>query len=169
MIRVQAPKDITSFHPPRRILLGPGPSDIHPRVIAALGQTVVGYLDPAFVGMMEELKTLLRYAFQTSNPLTLPLSGPGSVGMETCFANLVEPGDKVVVCRNGVFGGRMVENVERAGGVAVVVEGEWGKPVDPQALEDTLRQHPDATIVAFIHAETSTGAQSDAAALCRIA
>jgi alanine-glyoxylate transaminase/serine-glyoxylate transaminase/serine-pyruvate transaminase len=169
MIRVAPPQDIASFHPLRRILLGPGPSDIHPRVVAALGQTVVGYLDPLFVGMMEELKTLLRYAFQTANPLTLPLSGPGSVGMETCFVNLVERGDKVVVCRNGVFGGRMVENVERCGGVPVVVEGQWGRPIDPQALEDALGQHPDAKIVAFVHAETSTGAQSDAAALCRIA
>lgn len=169
MTSVRPPEDITSFHPPRRILLGPGPSDIHPRVAAALGQTVVGYMDPSFVGMMEELKTLLRYAFQTTNPLTLPLSGPGSVGMETCFVNLVEAGEKVVVCRNGVFGGRMLENVLRCGGVPVVVEGEWGQPVDPQALEDTLRQHPDAKVVAFVHAETSTGAQSDAATLCRIA
>ncbi len=160
---------IGAFHPPRRILLGPGPSDLHPRVMAALGQTVVGYMDPVFVGMMEELKALLRYAFQTGNPLTFPLSGPGSVGMETCFVNLVEPGDKVVVCRNGVFGGRMIENVERCGGKAVVVEDEWGKPVDPQKLEDALKAHPDARIVAFVHAETSTGAQSDAATLCAIA
>ncbi|THF60634.1 pyridoxal-phosphate-dependent aminotransferase family protein [Pseudothauera rhizosphaerae] len=160
---------IDAFHPPRRILLGPGPSDLHPRVMAALGQGVIGYLDPVFVGMMEELKTLLRYAFQTANPLTFPLSGPGSVGMETCFVNLVEPGDKVVVCRNGVFGGRMIENVERSGGRAVIVEEEWGRPIDPQKLEDALRAHPDARIVAFVHAETSTGAQSDAATLCRIA
>lgn len=163
------PSTITAFHPPRRILLGPGPSDLHPRVMAALGQTVVGYLDPVFVGMMEEIKSLLRYAFQTTNPLTLPLSGPGSVGMETCFVNLVEPGDTVIVCRNGVFGGRMIENVERCGGKAVVVEEEWGRPVDPQKLEDALRAHPEARVVAFVHAETSTGAQSDAAALCALA
>ena len=160
---------IGAFHPPRRILLGPGPSDLHPRVMAALGQTVVGYLDPVFVGMMEELKSLLRYAFQTGNPLTFPLSGPGSVGMETCFVNLVEPGDTVIVCRNGVFGGRMIENVERCGGTAVVVEEEWGLPIDPQKLEDALRAHPEARVVAFVHAETSTGAQSDAATLCGIA
>jgi alanine-glyoxylate transaminase / serine-glyoxylate transaminase / serine-pyruvate transaminase len=160
---------IGAFHPPRRVLLGPGPSDIHPRVMSALGQTVVGYMDPVFVGMMEELKTLLRYAFQTTNALTFPLSGPGSVGMETCFVNLVEPGDKVVVCRNGVFGGRMIENVQRCGGEAVVVEEEWGHPIDPHKLEDTLKAHPDARVVAFVHAETSTGAQSDAATLCAIA
>ena len=167
--RIQPPLEIGPFHPPRRILLGPGPSDLHPLVKAALGQTVVGYLDPIFVSMMEELKTLMRYAFQTENPLTFPLSGPGSVGMETCFVNLVEPGDKVIVCRNGVFGGRMIENVERTGGTAVVVDDEWGQPVDSQKLEDALRANPDAKIVAFVHAETSTGAQSDAAELCRIA
>lgn len=160
---------IRSFHPPQRILMGPGPSDMHPRVQNALGQPVIGHLDPAFVGMMEELKELLRYAFQTRNSLTFPVSGPGSVGMETCFVNLVEPGDKVIVCRNGVFGGRMVENVERCGGVPVVVDDAWGEPVDPDKLEDALRAHPDARVVAFVHAETSTGAQSDARALAGVA
>ncbi len=162
-------KRITSFHPPRRTLLGPGPSDMNPRVMAALAQPSIGYLDPAFVTMMEELKELMRYAFQTGNPLTFPMSGPGSVGMEACFVNLVEPGDKVVVCRNGVFGGRMLENVERCGGVPVVLEETWGEPVDPQKLEDLLKAHPDTKIVAFVHAETSTGAQSDAQALCDLA
>ncbi|HJW24200.1 MAG TPA: alanine--glyoxylate aminotransferase family protein [Rhodocyclaceae bacterium] len=164
-----APRRIQSFHPPRRTLLGPGPSEMHPRVIASLAQTVVGYLDPAFVTMMEELKELLRYTFQTTNPLTFPLSGPGSVGMEACFVNLVEPGDKVVVCRNGVFGGRMLENVERCGGVPVILDETWGEPIDPNKLEDLLRDHPDARTVAFVHAETSTGAQSDAQALCDVA
>lgn len=160
---------IQSFHPPRRTLLGPGPSDMHPRVVASLAQTVVGYLDPAFVTMMEEIKELLRYTFQTTNPLTFPLSGPGSVGMEACFVNLVEPGDKVIVCRNGVFGGRMLENVERCGGIPVVLDEEWGRPVDPNRLEDLLKSHPDTRTVAFVHAETSTGAESDAQALCDIA
>ncbi len=166
---IPAPSNISSFHPPLRTLMGPGPSEMHPRVIAAMGQPVVGYLDPIFVGMMEELKELLRYAYQTRNPLTFPVSGPGSVGMETCFVNLVEPGDKVVVCRNGVFGGRMIENVERAGGIPVVVEDTWGEPIDPQKLEDALAANPDARLVAFVHAETSTGAQSDAATLIDIA
>lgn len=169
MTTFHAPLEIGPFHPPRRILLGPGPSDLHPLVKAALGQTVVGYLDPVFVTMMEELKTLMRYAFQTENALTFPLSGPGSVGMESCFVNLVEAGDKVIVCRNGVFGGRMIENVERCGGTAVVVEDDWGMPVTPEKVEDALRAHPDAKIVAFVHAETSTGAQSDAETLCAIA
>jgi alanine-glyoxylate transaminase/serine-glyoxylate transaminase/serine-pyruvate transaminase len=166
---MNAPRRIQSFHPPRRTLLGPGPSEMHPRVIASLAQTVVGYLDPAFVTMMEELKELMRYAYQTSNPLTFPMSGPGSVGMEACFVNLVEPGDKVIVCRNGVFGGRMLENVERCGGVPVILDETWGEPIDPDKLEGLLKAHPDAKIVAFVHAETSTGAQSDAQALCDIA
>lgn len=160
---------IRSFTPPNRILLGPGPSELHPRAMAALGQPVVGYMDPSFVQMMDEIKVLMRYAFQTENALTFPASGPGSVGMETCFVNLVEPGDKVVVCRNGVFGGRMIDNVERCGGVPVVLEQTWGQAVDPNALEDLLKQHPDAKIVAFVHAETSTGAQSDAKTLCEVA
>ena len=160
---------MTSFHPPERILMGPGPSDVPSRVLAALARPTVGHLDPSFIRMMEELKDLLRYAFQTRNEVTFPVSGPGSAGMEICFANLVEPADRVVVCRNGVFGGRMIENVERFGGTAVVVDDEWGRPVDPQKLEDALARHPDARIVAFVHAETSTGARSDAAELARIA
>ena len=169
MSLLPSPKKIASFHPPLRTLMGPGPSEMHPRTIAALGQPVVGYLDPIFVGMMEELKELLRYAYQTRNALTFPLSGPGSVGMETCFVNLVEPGDKVIVCRNGVFGGRMIENVERTGGVPVVVEAAWGEPIDPQQLADALKANPDTKVVAFVHAETSSGAQSDAKALIEIA
>lgn len=121
------------------------------------------------VAMMDELKDLLRYAFQTENALTMPVSAPGSAGMETAFVNLVEAGDKVVVCRNGVFGGRMQENVERAGGSAVMVEDAWGEPVDPNKVEDALKVHPDAKILAFVHAETSTGAQSDARTLAGIA
>ncbi|MBK7813908.1 MAG: alanine--glyoxylate aminotransferase family protein [Rhodocyclaceae bacterium] len=149
--------------------MGPGPSDMHPRVVAALGHSAIGHLDPAFVAMMEEIKLLLRYAFQTENALTFAVSGPGSVGMETCFVNLVEPGDKVIVCRNGVFGGRMIENVQRFGGTAVVVEDTWGEPVDPRKVADALKANPDAKMVAFVHAETSTGAQSDAAALVKLA
>jgi alanine-glyoxylate transaminase/serine-glyoxylate transaminase/serine-pyruvate transaminase len=158
-----------SFVPPLRTLLGPGPSDVHPRVLEAMGRPTIGHLDPAFIAMMDELKSMLQYAFQTKNELTIPVSAPGSAGMETCFVNLVEPGDKVVVCQNGVFGGRMKENVERAGGIAILVEDEMGKPVDPNKLEDALRANPDAKIVAFVHAETSTGVQSDAKALCEIA
>lgn len=162
-------KKIHSFHPPQRTLLGPGPSEINPRVMAAMSLPAIGYLDPVFVEMMEELKSLLRYVYQTGNALTFPVSGPGSVGMEYCFVNMVAPGDKVVVCRNGVFGGRMIENVERAGGTAIVVEDAWGEPCDPQKLEDALKKNPDARVVAFVHAETSTGVQSDAKTLVSVA
>jgi alanine-glyoxylate transaminase/serine-glyoxylate transaminase/serine-pyruvate transaminase len=164
-----ATKKITSFHPPQRTLMGPGPTEIHPRVLTTMSQPAIGYLDPVFVEMMEELTALLRYVYQTDNALTFPVSGPGSVGMEYCFVNMVAPGDKVIVCRNGVFGGRMIENVERCGGTAIAVDDEWGKPVDPHKVEDAFRKHPDAKILAFIHGETSTGAQSDARALTQIA
>jgi alanine-glyoxylate transaminase/serine-glyoxylate transaminase/serine-pyruvate transaminase len=134
-----------------------------------MSRPAIGYLDPEFVEMMEQTKSLLRYAFQTDNALTFPVSGPGSVGMEFCFVNMVSPGDQVIVCRNGVFGGRMIENVERCGGTAIVVEGEWGKPIDPQKLEDALKLHPNVSIVSFIHAETSTGVCNDARTLSEIA
>ncbi|MCU0843214.1 MAG: alanine--glyoxylate aminotransferase family protein [Thiobacillaceae bacterium] len=160
---------IPPFAPPRRTLMGPGPSDVPQRVLDAMARPTIGHLDPAFQAMMEELKTLLRYAFQTGNALTFPVSGPGSVGMEMCFVNLVEPGDQVIVCVNGVFGGRMLENVRRCGGVPVAVEDPWGRAVDPAKVEDAFRAHPDARLLAFVHAETSTGAQSDAAALAAIA
>lgn len=165
----KAKTDIISFDPPQRVLMGPGPSDMHPRVYQALSRHIIGHLDPEFVRMMDETKALAQYAFQTGNRLTMIVSGPGSAGMETCFVNLVEPGDKVVVCRNGVFGGRMKENVERCGGTAVMVEDEWGKPVDPDKVEQALRDHPDAKVLAFVHAETSTGVRSDAETLCRLA
>jgi alanine-glyoxylate transaminase / serine-glyoxylate transaminase / serine-pyruvate transaminase len=162
-------KRIHSFHPPQRTLMGPGPTEIHPRVLTTMSQPAIGYLDPIFVEMMEELKALLRYVYQTKNPLTFPISGPGSVGMEYCFVNMVAPGDKVIVCINGVFGGRMLENVIRCGGVPVVVEDKWGEPVDPQKVEDALNKNKDAKIVAFVHAETSTGCQSDAQEIARVA
>lgn len=160
---------IASFIPPRRTLMGPGPSDVPQRILDAMARPTIGHLDPAFQDMMEQTKTLLRYAFQTENKLTFPVSGPGSVGMETCFVNLVEPGDKVIVCINGVFGGRMLENVKRAGGLPVVVEDAWGRAVDPDKVAAAFAANPDAKLLAFVHAETSTGAQSDAATLSGIA
>jgi len=161
--------NVSSFHPPSRMLMGPGPSDIHPRVLQALGRPVIGHLDPEFIFMMDEIKGLLHYAFQTTNQMTLPVSAPGSAGMESCFVNLVEPGDSVIVCVNGVFGGRMVENVERCGATAIKVEDDWGKPVDLNKLEDALKANPGIKAVAFVHAETSTGVQSDAAAIAKLA
>ncbi|MFZ0789331.1 MAG: alanine--glyoxylate aminotransferase family protein [Chromatiaceae bacterium] len=159
----------SSFNPPPRTLMGPGPADVHPRVLGALGRPTIGHLDPRFVAMMDELKRLLRYAFRTDNALTMPISGPGSAGMEACFVNLVEPGDEVVVCINGVFGGRMRENVERLGAVPVPVEAAWGRALDPDQVEETLARHPGARVLAFVHAETSTGARSDARLLAEIA
>ena len=158
-----------SFHPPQRTLMGPGPSDVYPRILEAMSRPTIGHLDPVFVAMMDEMKELLRYAFQTRNELTMPVSAPGSAGMETAFVNLVEPGDTVVVCQNGVFGGRMKENVERAGGTAVMVEDAWGEPVDPHKAEAALKKHPETKVLAFVHAETSTGAQSDAKTLAELA
>ncbi|UCE78014.1 MAG: alanine--glyoxylate aminotransferase family protein, partial [Gammaproteobacteria bacterium] len=158
-----------SFHPPLRTLMGPGPSDVNPRILEAMSRPTIGHLDPVFVAMMDNMKDLLRYAFQTDYELAMPVSAPGSAGMETCFVNLVQPGDKVVVCQNGVFGGRMKENVERCGATPVMVEDEWGRPVDANKVDETLRANPEARLLAFVHAETSTGAISDAALLADIA
>jgi alanine-glyoxylate transaminase/serine-glyoxylate transaminase/serine-pyruvate transaminase len=134
-----------------------------------MARPTIGHMDPEFVRMMDELKSLLQYAMKTENELTIPVSAPGSAGMETCFVNLVEPGDKVVVCQNGVFGGRMKENVERIGATAIMVEDEWGQAVDPEKLETALKQNSDVRLVAFVHAETSTGVMSDAKTLVSIA
>jgi alanine-glyoxylate transaminase/serine-glyoxylate transaminase/serine-pyruvate transaminase len=161
--------DAMSFQPPHVLLLGPGPSPVPERVLAAMARPTIGHLDPRFVGMMDELKQLLREAFRTGNELTLPVSAPGSAGMEAAFVNLVEPGDTVIVCRNGVFGERMRENVVRIGATAVLVDDAWGEPVDAEKVETALRAHPGARALAFVHAETSTGARSDAATLCRLA
>ena len=158
-----------SFHPPQRTLMGPGPSDVSPRVLQAMARPTIGHLDPVFVAFMDSVKELLQFAFQTANPLTMPVSGPGTVGMEACFVNLVQPGDTVIVCRNGVFGGRMRENVVRCGATAIVVDDPWGRAVDPEKLERALTEHPEAKLVAFVDAETSTGARSDAELLAAIA
>ncbi len=158
-----------SFHPPQRILMGPGPSDVNPRILEALSRPTIGHLDPVFITMMDEVKALLQYAFQTTNELTIPVSAPGSAGMETVFVNLLEPGDKVIICQNGVFGGRMKENAERCGAVAVMVEDEWGATVELDKVEQALSDNPDAKALAFVHAETSTGARSDAESLCALA
>ncbi|MFA0267998.1 alanine--glyoxylate aminotransferase family protein [Vibrio cyclitrophicus] len=160
---------IDSFYPPHRTLMGPGPSDISPQVLQALSRPTIGHLDPLFIAMMDELKQLLKYAFQTENEFTIAVSAPGSAGMETCFVNLIEPGEKVIVCRNGVFGERMRENVVRCGGEAILVDDEWGKPVSVEKVEQALAENPDAVAVAFVHAETSTGALSDAQAISAIA
>lgn len=160
---------ISSFYPPQRTLMGPGPSDVSPRILAAMSRPTIGHLDPSFITLMDDIKTLLQYAFQTKNTLTIPISAPGSAGMECCFANLVEKGDQVIICQNGVFAGRMKENVERCGGIAIMVQSPWGRAIDASQLEESLKANPQANIVAFVHAETSTGVCSDAKTLAALA
>ena len=149
--------------------MGPGPSDVSPRVLQAMARPTIGHLDPAFVGLMDAIKALLQIAFQTENPLTLPVSGPGTAGMESCIVNLVEPGDTLIVCQNGVFGGRLKAMAQRCGASVVLVEDPWGRAVSPEKLESALKATPAAKAVAFVHAETSTGALSDAETLAGLA
>lgn len=158
-----------AFHPPLRTLMGPGPSDVPPQVLEALGRPTIGHLDPQFVTLMDDIKRLLQYVFQTDNALTLPISAPGSAGMEAAFVNLIEPGDKVIVCQNGVFGGRMKENVERCGASAIMVEDTWGTAVSSDKVEQAFFENNNIKALAFVHAETSTGVRSDAKALAAIA
>jgi len=149
--------------------MGPGPSDVYPEVLKAMSRPTIGHLDPAFVGFMDGLNERLRYTFQTKNIVTLPISAPGSAGMECCIVNLLEPGDEIVIAINGVFGMRLMENARRCGAKAVAVEFEWGTPVDPGKVESALKAHPDAVALAFVHSETSTGVRSDAETLCKLA
>ena len=158
-----------SFYPPKRTLMGPGPSDVNPRISLALARPTIGHLDPEFIRLMDEIKTLLQYVFKTQNQLTLPISAPGSAGMEACFVNLIEAGDKVIVCQNGVFGGRMKENVERVGATAIMVSDTWGQAINLDKLDATIKANLDAKAIAFVHAETSTGVRSDAQAICKLA
>ncbi len=158
----------SSFHPPVRTLMGPGPSDVNPRILEALSRPTIGHLDPEFIRLMDEIKALLQYAFKTNNELTLPVSAPGSAGMEAVFVNLLERGDKAIVCQNGAFGGRMKENVERCGATPVMVMDEWGTAVDLDKVEQALKSNPDAKMLAFVHAETSTGVLSDAQRLAAL-
>jgi alanine-glyoxylate transaminase / serine-glyoxylate transaminase / serine-pyruvate transaminase len=147
-----------ALQPPMRLLLGPGPSTVHPRVLRAMSMPVVGHLDPAFLRIMDETKRLLQLVFQTRNELTIPISGTGSAGMEACLVNLLEPGDEAVVCVNGVFGTRMADIVERCGARLVTVESPWGRIVDPADVAAALQGCQRPKLVAIVHAETSTGA-----------
>jgi alanine-glyoxylate transaminase / serine-glyoxylate transaminase / serine-pyruvate transaminase len=146
------------LEPPSRILLGPGPSNVHPCVLRAMSTPLVGHLDPAFLQIMEDTKRLLRFAFQTRNELTIPVSGTGSAGMEACLVNLLEPGDEAIVCVNGVFGTRMTDIVERCGATPQVVEAPWGRVIDPGDVAAALQRCARPKLVAVVHAETSTGA-----------
>jgi alanine-glyoxylate transaminase/serine-glyoxylate transaminase/serine-pyruvate transaminase len=157
-----------SFQPPRRILMGPGPSDVSPRVLAALARPTIGHLDPDFQALMEEIKAALQRLFNAPDHACVPLPAPGTAGMEAAMMNLLEPGDRAVVAVNGAFGGRMADMAGRAGATVVTVDHEWGRPVDPARVEAALAEAP-TKVLAFVHAETSTGARSDAASLCGLA
>lgn len=164
-----APPRFDPLEPPDRLLMGPGPSNVHPRVLKAMSTTLIGHLDPAFVRIMNEVQELLRYAFRTRNRWTIPVSGTGSAAMEAAFANLVQPGDVVAVPSNGYFGDRMASMAERAGGTVVRVAAPWGQPLDPEDVASVLSEHQPA-VFAFVHAETSTGAlQPGVPELTRIA
>ncbi|MCB1347181.1 MAG: alanine--glyoxylate aminotransferase family protein [Maritimibacter sp.] len=158
-----------AFKAPTRLLMGPGPSNVAPEVLAAGAQTTIGHLDPAFQAMMEEVKDLLRYAFQTKNAVTFPISAPASLAMESGLVNVLEPGDTAIIAQNGVFGGRMADIVGRCGAKLVLVETDWGKPIDLDKVAEAIKAHPEAKVLGFVHAETSTGAESDAAALAKMA
>jgi alanine-glyoxylate transaminase/serine-glyoxylate transaminase/serine-pyruvate transaminase len=148
-----------------RLLLGPGPSNPYPESTAAFTRPLLGHMDPEFLVVMDETMARLRAVFQTTNELTLPVSGTGSAGMEACFVNLLEPGDTAIVGANGVFGDRMCEVARRCGAEVVRVEAPWGTPLDPQALFEAHAQHPDARLMAVVHAETSTGVENEIAPL----
>lgn len=154
---------------PYRDLFGPGPSNVPDSVLIALAQPTIGHLDPVFLDTMDDVVADLRRVFLTSNPVTFVLSAPGSIGMEASFVNVVEPGETVVIGINGVFGTRMKSICERIGANVVVVEDAWGQPVDPEKVEDALKANPDASVLAFVHAETSTGVRSDAKTLAELA
>lgn len=155
MTSVPAPID-----PPVRILMGPGPSDIHPAVLAAMAAPTVGHLDPFFLQTMDEVQQMLRQVFQTQNEMTMAISGTGSSGMETCVVNLIEPGDRMIACVNGVFGGRMADVAERAGAEVTKLERGFGEIFTAEEIEAAVKEH-SPKVVGIVHAETSTGALQD--------
>ena len=143
--------------PGKRILMGPGPSDVHPRVLKAMSTPLVGHLDPDFLTIMNETKVMLKEIFQTENEFTIALSGTGSAGMEACLVNLLEPGDKAIVCVNGLFGERMVEIVKRCQAEPIIVGSEWGTIINSEQVKKTLKKVGKVKLIAIVHAETSTG------------
>jgi alanine-glyoxylate transaminase/serine-glyoxylate transaminase/serine-pyruvate transaminase len=146
-----------TLNPPNRVLLGPGPSNIHPRVQAAMLAPIVGHLDPYFAVIMEDVMELLRTVFRTKNKLTFPISGTGSAGMEASFCNFLEPDDVAVISVNGLFGERMVDNAQRCGAKVIPVATEWGQIIKPEAIEAALKAQKRVKLLALVHAETSTG------------
>jgi alanine-glyoxylate transaminase / serine-glyoxylate transaminase / serine-pyruvate transaminase len=148
-----------------RLLLGPGPSNPYPEATAAFARPLLGHMDPEFLELLDETMVRLRAVFRTRNELTLPVSGTGSAGMEACLVNLLEPGDTAIIGANGVFGDRLCEVARRCGASVVRVEAPWGMPLEPERLLDAHGEHPDARLMAIVHAETSTGVENDIAPL----
>ena len=164
---VQERKKYEKFQPPKRVLLGPGPSPVEDRVLEAMAAPVLGHLDPLFLRCMDDIQEMLRYVFETDNRVTVPISATGSAGMEAALVNVIEPGDTVAVCINGVFGERMLDIIERAGGKPVIVREEWGQAIDRKDIEAALESNPRA--LAIVHAETSTGVLQDLNGLAEMA
>ena len=158
-----------AYHVPPRVLLGPGPSMVNPRVLQAMMQNMIGYLDPDYVSVLEDVSGLLGEVFQTGDAETLALSGTGSAGMEAGLSSLLEPGDTVVVCSCGFFGERMADMASRVGANAVVLESEWGAPFPEEKLEAALKDLSDVKLVAIVHAETSTGVRQPIEGISRLA
>ena len=153
---------------PQRVLLGPGPSDVSPRVLSAMAAPTIGHLDPQYLHIMDETRRMLREVFQTKNEMTLAVSGTGSAGMEAGVVNLIEAGDEMAVCVNGVFGTRMRDVAQRAGATVHSVEAEWGQTIDPSAVAAALKAHPKTKVLGIVHAETSTGAHQPLEEISRI-
>ncbi len=149
---------LEEFEAPNRLLLGAGPCTVHPRVLRAMTQPVVGHLDPLFFQIMDEVCEMLRQVFHTQNYVTMPISATGTGAMETACVNILERGDTAIVCRNGYFGVRLADIAERCGANTVMVDSPWGEPADLNALEDALKANAGTKMVGLVHAETSTGA-----------
>ncbi len=153
---------------PSRVLLGPGPSEVPDRILRALSAPTIGHLDPAYLQIMNHTRSMLQAVFQTTNELTLAVSGTGSAGMEACVCNLIEPGDEMIVCVNGVFGTRMRDVAQRCGAVVHSIEAPWGKTIEPEAVATALKEHPKTKVLGIIHAETSTGAHQPLEEISRL-
>lgn len=157
-----------ALNPTQRVLMGPGPSDVSMRVLRALAAPTLGHLDPEYLAIMDQTRQMLRQVFQTNNEMTLAISGTGSAGMEACVCNLIEAGDEMIVCVNGVFGGRMKDVAQRYGATVHTIEAEWGQGIDPQQVAEALKQHPRTKVFGIVHAETSTGEQQPLEEISRL-
>ena len=161
-------KNYTDLNPGKRVLMGPGPSDVHPRVLKAMATPLVGHLDPDFLEIMNETRAMLKEVFQTGNEMTIALSGTGSAGMEACLVNLLEPGDKAVICISGLFGERMSDIVKRCGAEPVIIQAEWGSVIKPEQVQKALTDSGKVKLLAIVHAETSTGVRQPLEEISRL-